>query len=174
MAKRSHLKDYRLNDEGSYEYQGLSWTWDRQEDRPELLRWSVACLAVAAASLIAAGFVPAPGGYAFYALIPYAGAVVATVLSAAALIRLFGEKGPIRDHVYSASVPSLGAKLLVAAVFAALAAAGELVHLAISPAAVTLHSLLFAAAMAIACASLLVLRSRAERVSFSCEMNGKA
>ena len=125
MAKRAHLKDYRLNDEGSYEYAGLRWTWSEGCDRGSLLRRAWILFAAAAGCALAAGFVPAPGTFgAFYVVVPYALLAVALVLSGVALGRLTREGMVLRDHVYQASVPALGAKLLLGAVCAAICGAG--------------------------------------------------
>ena len=116
MGKRDHLKDYVPSENGGYEYTGTRWSWPSEEVRSEFIGFSARRVGVAVACVIAAGCVPADGTFgAFYIVIPFLIAVVGMALAGAALFRIAREDNPMRDHVYSSSVPALPAKLLVGA-----------------------------------------------------------
>jgi len=132
MDKRSrkHLDDYELGEDGSYEYRGTYWRWDRPQGRPAFLRAAWTLLAAAVACLVAAGFVPVMGlGLAVLVLVPYVVAAVAMVLTAAALLRLTREGERLRDLAYQRSVPTLGAKVGLAMVASMASGVGGAVNL---------------------------------------------
>ena len=132
MDKRSreHLSDYQLGDDGSYEYRGAYWRWERPKGRPALLRSCWALVAGTGACLLAAGFVPVNGlGSAALVLLPYAVAAVAVVLVVFALLRLTREGERLRDLTYQRSVPTLAAKVSLGMVSAMASGIGGVINL---------------------------------------------
>ena len=129
MGKRDHLKDYVPTDDGGFEYVGTHWSWPSAQIRAAFIKDARMLYGVAAACLVAAGCVPAPGTFgAFYVVLPFLLAAVGTVLGGVSLFRLISEPDPLRDHVYAANVPSLAPKLLVGAAGAVVCAAAAFVH----------------------------------------------
>lgn len=86
-------------------------------------------LVISGLALVAAGCLPAPqGGYAFYALLPYAAAVVLVGLCAMTPLGLdFKRRAPERPTSERRSL--FRARLLAATIASGLSAAGELVHI---------------------------------------------
>ena len=129
-GKYAHLNDYRLTDDGTYEYAGIYHEWVSEEVRTAYTSKAKLLLGVAIAGLAIAGCVPAPGTFgAFYVLVPFICAVIGTVLTTAALIRLIREGSRVRDHIYEKSVPMLPAKLAIGGAGALSCAMGELAHI---------------------------------------------
>ena len=129
-GKYAHLNDYRLNEDGEYEYAGLYHEWISDEVRAAYTSKAKLLLGVDIACLVIAGCIPAPGTFgAFYVLVPFICAVIGTVLTTTALVRLIREGSRVRDHKYGKSVPMLPAKLAIGAAGALSCGMGELVHL---------------------------------------------
>ena len=132
-GKYAHLNDYRLADDGAYEYVGVYHEWADEADAAAYTRAATILLAAAIACLVAAGCVPAPGTFgAFYVVVPYACSIVGTALACAACVRLVREGTRVRDHIYEKSVPMLPAKLGVGFVGAFSCAMGELAHVIVA------------------------------------------
>lgn len=136
--KREHLESYVAREDGSYEYQGKLFRWTSAQERAGFLRKAFLLLGLAGALLIAAGCVPAPGGYAFYAIIPYAGAVVACVLVGSCLLRLSGAGANMADpldvseHVRERSLELLPVRVVVAMAACVASAVGEAVNIVLT------------------------------------------
>ena len=129
MGKRDHLKDYVPTEDGGYEYVGTHWSWPSAEIRAGFLSRARMLYGVAAACIIAAGCIPAPGTFgAFYVVLPFLIGAVGVVLAGVALFRISREDDPMRDHIYASSAPSFSPKLLVGAAGAVVCSAAALVH----------------------------------------------
>ena len=129
-GKYAHLNDYKLNEDGEYEYAGLYHEWVSDEVRAPYTDKAKLLLGVDIACLVIAGCVPAPGTFgAFYVLVPFICAVIGTVLSTTAIVRLIREGSRVRDHIYEKSVPMLPAKLAIAGAGSLSSAMGELAHI---------------------------------------------
>lgn len=171
MGRRDHLKDYVPTGDGGYEYAGTRWSWPSEEARRTFLSSATAPFALAVACVVGAGCIPAPGTFgAFYVVIPFVIAVVGTALAGTSLFRLWREPGPLRDHVYSKSVPALPAKLLVGALGCGACAIAALVHgiaLVVTGAEATiLLSVVFSALLAFAAFCLARVRGIASGLVF--------
>ena len=124
MAKRDHLKDYRLNDEGAYEYRGVLWKWGGA-GKDAFLRSVAPAAAVGAAALLALGFMPLGAhGSSFYVLVPYAVAMIGAIMCTFSLGRIAREADPMRDHIYRAGVERLPLACIPGCIGSVLAAAG--------------------------------------------------
>ena len=172
MGKRDHLKDYVPSENGGYEYTGTRWSWPSEEVRSEFIGFSARRVGVAVACVIAAGCVPADGTFgAFYIVIPFLIAVVGMALAGAALFRIAREDNPMRDHVYSSSVPALPAKLLVGALGCGICGFAALAHgialLVVGAGGRIALSVVFAALMAGGAVCLVLLRAKAEGLVFT-------
>ena len=161
-GRYAHIADYRTADDGSFEYVGVYHVWQSEEDANAYAREAKILVVCAAAALVVAGCIPAPGTFgAFYVLIPYACALLGTALTAAAVFRLAKEGTRVRDHIYDKSVPMLPVKLTIGAAGALSAAAGELVHIiVVDTSGNALLGLLFAALMLASGVCLLFLSRR--------------
>ena len=132
-GRYAHIKDYRMADDGSYEYVGIYHEWADETEAAAYARAAKALMAAAIACLVLAGCVPAPGTFgAFYVVIPYACAIVGMALSCASCVRIIREGSRVRDHIYEKSVPMLPAKLGVGFVGAFSCAMGELAHIIVA------------------------------------------
>ena len=123
---REYLNDFRRDVNGSYLYQGSyrRYTGSMPYAKLRGLLWALCGGALAA--LAVAGMVPAPGAMQqFYVLLPYAGALVASISAVWALARMSRGGARLRSYVHDETVAKLPLRCLLAGVFAALAAAGE-------------------------------------------------
>lgn len=169
MAKRSHLKDYVQGPDGAWEYRGLYWTWDREEERAAFFKRALICLALAAAALIACGFIPpAATGDAPYVLVPYAASAIALVVSALMVYRIAKEGARLRDHIHAANAVNLPGALIAGAVASGIAAVGAVVSVALGAGSLPLGAL-FALLLGCACGSFVVLRAAFAKHGFTCE-----
>lgn len=170
MGKRDHLKDYVPTEDGGYEYVGTHWSWPGSETRSSFLRSARLLFAGAAACLIGAGFVPAPGTFgAFYVIIPFVACAIATALSGVALFRLSNEPDPMRDHVYASSAPTFEVKLLFGAMGGIVCGVAALIHgiaLLAGGGGDLLLSVLFAACMVGCGVCLLLIRNAFSGIIF--------
>ena len=129
-GKYAHLNDYKLTDDGTYEYAGIYHEWVSDEVAGLYASKAKLFIGVAIACLVIAGCVPAPGTFgAFYVVVPYICAVIGVALSTTALVRIIGEGLRLRDHIYEKSVPMLPAKLAIGAAGSLASGMGELVHI---------------------------------------------
>jgi hypothetical protein len=127
---RSYLDDFQINEQGEYEYQGVTYRWQIPDNRKPALRGLWMRLTCAAILMLAAGCIPAPGvDHIFYLLIPYAAGLACCLWSAMALSRMSGEKDPMREYVFNRSVLRLPVTFLFAALFGILCTAAQVVYL---------------------------------------------
>lgn len=130
MARRDYLKDYQLSEEGTYEWQGSTWTWDSLDVRTTFIRSSKICVALAALCLVAIGFIPAGAiGNTALVLLPYALSVLALALTVVSYVRLVREGDPMRSYVYERSLVRLPAQTLFGLIVSVMAAVGEIITL---------------------------------------------
>ena len=158
-GKYAHLNDYKLTDDGTYEYAGIYHEWVSGEVAGLYAGKARLFLGVAIACLAVAGCVPAPGTFgAFYVVIPYICSVIGVALSTMAVHRIIHEGERLRDHIYEKSVPMLPAKLAIGAAGALSGSMGELVHiLVMRPENGIAFAIAFMLVMALAGAALLLL-----------------
>ncbi len=169
MAKgREHLDGYVLEEDGSYSYEGSLWRWEGEQARQEFLMRAWRLLGLALMCLASVGFLPAPGGYAFYSLIPYAAAVVVCALTGLCLARMGGRhvgmESPLDlpDHIHARSAAVLSIRAGAAAVACAVSAVGEVVHIVLDGMGEGLvWRIFFAIGMVVAAVALWLLRTLA-------------
>ena len=125
---REYLNDFRKDVNGSYLYQGSYRRYTGSMPYGKLLGLLWALCGGALAALAAAGMVSAPGAMQqFYVLLPYAGALVASISMVWALARMSRGGARLRSYVHDETVAKLPLRCLLAGAFAALTAAGECV-----------------------------------------------
>ena len=158
-GKYAHLNDYKLTDDGTYEYAGVYHEWVDEADADAYARKAKLFMGIAIACLAVAGCVPAPGTFgAFYVVIPFLCAVIGVVLSATSIVRIVREGARLRDHIYEKSVPMLPAKLAIGGAGALSSAMGELAYLLVmTPEGNVAFAVVFVLVMIVAGAALLVL-----------------
>lgn len=129
--RREYLKDYELNEEGRYEYQGIRYGWKmlEEERRREVLKLGLLAGMPFICGLIA-GCIPAPGvNHWGFLILPYAVGLMACVSLWIALWRMCWEKNPMRGYVYESSVKKIPFRACLAAVLTVFAAAMEIVYI---------------------------------------------
>ena len=118
--KRAYLDDFEKDLNGNYQYRGAHYHYKGTKSRGRALAGLWVLCGGGAALVVAAGLVPGATAYApFWLLLPY----MAGLLAAA------GE--PLRAYLHEQTVQKLPGSCLLAAVFAAITAAAQLVQLAL-------------------------------------------
>ncbi len=129
-GRRAYLNDFKLNDKGEYNYEGILYAWagEKEAYRSTLLTlWVLGVLQMIMS--VSAGFVEAPGIMdAFYVILPYIISMVAGVSVLWAVIRMTEGKVPLRAYVYKASVAALPVRSLIVMIAAGIAAVGEICY----------------------------------------------
>ena len=103
-SRKQYLDQFVKKEDGSYEYTGpryipVNAAWKR------VSRMLYLYLAAAAVCLIGAGFVPSSGMIsAWYVIVPYAAAVLMTILLAVRMLRVTADKGTIHTYTYDRTV----------------------------------------------------------------------
>ncbi|MCD8104654.1 MAG: hypothetical protein LUF35_06560 [Lachnospiraceae bacterium] len=127
-GRRSYLNDYEQDESGVYVYKGKEYIWKSPRKAALTKIWLLSLAAFAAQIL--AGCVPDVGmnGRA-WVLLPYAGALAASVSLVWGSYTLSdgGEKVP--EHIYKKSVEALPVRAILSAVLSGAAILGELVNL---------------------------------------------
>lgn len=143
-GRKAYLNDFRKNEKGDYEYQGILYAWEGEKkelQRSLLILW-ILCIFMLAA-LAAAGCVEAPGpANCFYVVLPYAVSFVFGISSAWGLCRLTRGGNPLRAYIYQASVEAIPVRTLCTMIGAAAAILGELVFLLLNGTAKKLPEIL--------------------------------
>lgn len=157
---REYLDDFRKDINGSYLYHGSyrSYAGSTAYATMRCRLWLMCGGALAA--LAAAGMVPAPGAMQqFYVLLPYAAALVACISVVWALARMSRGGERLRSYVYDQTVAKLPLRCLLTGVFAALAAAGEIIDVFLNGAQnAGIYAGMFIALAAAAAAAVLAAR----------------
>lgn len=152
--RRAYLDDYKVNEEGQYEYQGVQYKWTIDDKERKALQRQLRIMAViAVAASFLAGCIPAPGvGHSAYLILPYAAGVVGAILLCFAVWRMCGEKDPIRGHIFDASVKKIPFRAVLTVIFAAISVTGEIIYLLINgPEGQLLYGILFLVLEGAAC-----------------------
>ncbi len=133
-GRRAHLRYFTPDANGGYTYTGPVATC--QNPRPQRLRLAAAlgaALAIQILCFVATGVVPVPGmDNTFYVLLPWLGELISLVLTASSgrlAVYLWMDGAQLRLYRYEATVQRLPVRTAAVAVFAALAALGEVVCL---------------------------------------------
>ncbi len=128
---QEYLKNFKLNEEGKYIYEGTLFLWKKPQERKKMIRRFWIMAAVMIALPVASGCIPAPGvSFIGYILIPYALSVTAPVLCAFSLSRLSSEEDKVRDYIYNSSVRRLPRRSLLSAAACLASAAAEIIYIA--------------------------------------------
>ncbi|MCC8047033.1 MAG: hypothetical protein LIP12_16370 [Clostridiales bacterium] len=128
QGRRAYLNDYEQDESGAYVYKGKVYLWKSPRKTALTKIWLLSAAAFAAQIL--AGCVPSVGmnGRA-WVLLPYAGALAASVslLWGSYTLTDGGEKIP--EHIYKKSVEALPVRAILTIVLSGAAILGELVNL---------------------------------------------
>lgn len=126
-SRKQYLDQFVKKEDGSYEYTGpryipVNAAWKR------VSRMLYLYLAAAAVCLIGAGFVPSSGMIsAWYVIVPYAAAVLMTILLAVRMLRVTADKGTIHTYTYDRTVAWFSIDALIIMGFNAVSMAGEVI-----------------------------------------------
>ena len=129
--RSSYLRDFRQDEAGTYRYEGDRYELEgenRAGGARRILRTQAVLAALAAALLLGAGCVPAPGisGCA-YVLLPYIASLMGAVSSCLAAFRLAAAEYPVRAYVYEGAAGKLPVRSGLCAGASAAALVGEAV-----------------------------------------------
>ena len=128
--RRKYINDYKINDEGKYQYYGTCYRWMEPDNRKRVLHGFWAAQLLALAGTIVCGLIPAPGvNYVPVLLIPYMAGIVLSIMSVFALYNLSDEPDPVRDHVFNATVRRLPVLEMLNIITGLLCTAGEIYYL---------------------------------------------
>ena len=128
--RRKYINDYKINDEGKYQYYGTCYRWMEPDNRKRVLHGFWAAQLSALAGTIVCGLIPAPGvNYVPVLLIPYMAGIVLSIMSVFALYNLSDEPDPVRDHVFNATVRRLPVLEMLNIITGLLCTAGEIYYL---------------------------------------------
>lgn len=129
-GRRAYLNDFKLDEKGEYQYEGLLYQWAGEEEayRHTLLAlWGLGVLQMI--SVLAAGFVEAPGVLkGFYVIFPYIVSLVASVSVLWGIWRLTEGKKPLRAYIYKASVAALPVRTLIVMIAGGISVLGEIYY----------------------------------------------
>ena len=127
--RKAYVDDYKINEKGEYEYQGVRYQWNLGEAEGKRLLLHFRLLGpVIFGCMLVAGCIPAPGvNFWPFLMIPYLAGVVASVSLWIVLWQMCGEKSPMREHVYKESVEKLPFRTLLTGILAFAAVIGEIV-----------------------------------------------
>ena len=108
--RRKYINDYKINDEGKYQYYGTCYRWMEPDNRKRVLHgfWAAQLSAL---------------------LIPYMAGIVLSIMSVFALYNLSDEPDPVRDHVFNATVRRLPVLEMLNIITGLLCTAGEIYYL---------------------------------------------
>lgn len=130
-GRKAYLNDFRKNEKGDYEYQGVLYQWKGEKEllRRELSLLWILCIAMLAV-LTVAGCVDAPGPKnSFYVVLPYTVSFIFGISTAWGLWRLFDGGNPLRAYIYEASVVQIPVRTVGTMIGAGAAILGEIVFL---------------------------------------------
>ena len=126
----SHLRDFHQTADGGYIYGGSFHVFQGETPEWKRLMGRLAVLtAVCFGGEIVSGCVAAPGAFrCAYVLLPAVIALVAAISVLWGFVRLAAGGTRLRSYVYAATVERLPLRCGLAAVFAGLAMAGEVIY----------------------------------------------
>ena len=128
--KRAYLDDFEKDLNGNYQYRGAHYHYKGAKSRGRALAGLWVLCGGGAALVVAAGLVPGATAYApFWLLLPYMAGLLAAVYAVYLLVRLTTAGEPLRAYLHEQTVQKLPGSCLLAAVFAAITAAAQLVQL---------------------------------------------
>ena len=164
--RRAYLDDFKVNEEGKYDYTGTVYQYEADEDpenelRRELLKlWGLGMVLMS--SLIGAGCISAPGmDNCIYVLLPYAAALIAGISVFWAFCRLTSGRNPLKEYVYEASVGKLPGRTVMTIFCVVMDIVGEIVYICFHGIGEKLAGLfLFAVLNLLAAASAVLMRRR--------------
>lgn len=129
--RRAYLDHFTKNAAGEYVYSGDCYTFQNVgKSRKRALTELWVYFGCAAAAVLAAGCIPAPGvGHCAYVLIPYVASLIAVFSCIWTVGQLTAGGDPMREYVYLDSVEKLPRRSVITAVCELLALVGEFVFL---------------------------------------------
>ena len=129
-GKRAYLNDFYQDVSGKYVYRGKMYSYDGPLPRKSALGRAWLYTGVAAAALLANGFVPNPAlNGCFYVVIPYVLGLIAACSTAWALGRITAAGEQLRAYVYEETAQQLPMRCTLALIGSAAGAAGQILYL---------------------------------------------
>lgn len=123
---RSYLDDFQRDVNGEYQYRGAHYRYAGMMEYRTLRRSLWLCCGFGTALVLAAGCLPgATAGAAWYVTLPYMAALLAAGIALWTLAQWSRGGMTLRAYVYAKTVRRMPGEFLTAAIFAALAAAGQ-------------------------------------------------
>ena len=130
--KRAYLDDFEKDLNGNYQYRGAHYHYKGTKSRGRALAGLWVLCGGGAALVVAAGVLPGATARApLYLELPYMAALVLALYAVVVLVRATRGGDPMRAYIHEQTVQKLPGSCLLAAVFAAITAAAQLVQLAL-------------------------------------------
>ena len=130
--KRAYLDDFEKDLNGNYQYRGAHYRYAGAKPRGRALAQLWGLCGSGTVLVLAAGFVPGATAHApVWLLLPYMAGLLAAGYAVYLLVRLTAAGDPLRAYLHEQTVQKLPGSCLLAAVFAAITAAAQLVQLAL-------------------------------------------
>ena len=130
--KHAYLDDFEKDLNGNYQYRGAHYYYKGTQPRGKALARLWALCGGGAALTVAAGVLPGATARApLYLELPYMAALVLALYAVVVLVRATRGGDPMRAYIHEQTVQKLPGSCLLAAVFAAITAAAQLVQLAL-------------------------------------------
>lgn len=128
--KRAYLDDFEKDLNGNYQYRGAHYRYAGSKPRGRALAALWALCGGGAVLVLAAGFLPGATVHApFWLLLPYMAGLLAAVYLLYVLMRLTIGGEPLRAYIHEQTAQKMPECCGLAAVFAAVTAAAQLVYL---------------------------------------------
>ncbi|MGN0204875.1 MAG: hypothetical protein ACI4BB_10050 [Coprococcus sp.] len=128
--RKTYVDDYRINENGEYEYQGVRYQWNISEAEGRRLLLQLRLMGpLIFIFILLAGCIPSPGvNHWPFLMIAYLVGLVVSLSLWILLWQMCGEKSPMRGYVYDETVEKLPFRILLTAVFTIASILGEVVY----------------------------------------------
>lgn len=174
--RRSYLNQFQRTAAGEYIYTGKTYAYsDTVRSRRQTLAryWTPA--AVMLATAVGQGCIPASGmRNCVYVLLPFLISLLCAISAVWALVKLSTSKEPLREYVYTSTVPVLPVRSMFAAIFAGATFLGECIFVLIHGTDDLIRILmLLVLILADFCASMLLHRRTKRKMWQLCQNNSE-
>lgn len=129
--RKAYVDDYKINEKGEYEYQGVRYEWNLSEAEGRrcflLFRLMGPVIFVL---ILLAGCIPSPGvNHWPFLMIAYLAGVVVSLSLWILLWQMCGEKSPMRGHVYDETVGKMPFRIVLTVILEGASIIGEIVYI---------------------------------------------
>lgn len=128
--RKAYVDDYKINENGEYEYQGARYQWNISEAEGRRLFFQFRLMGpLIFIFILLAGCIPSPGvNHWPFLMIAYLVGLVVSISLWILLWQMCGEKSPMRGYVYDETVEKLPFRILLTVVLTIASILGEAVY----------------------------------------------